>query len=185
MKAEPVAVLTALKPVFELSASLRLSSGASLLQHLLWCAYQAQRDNCEPSLVVAALLHDIGHYFCALDPETTSFTADRDHAVLAASWLSRWFPPAVYQPIALHSEAKRYLAARNQAYLSHLDKGSKQSLAHQGGAMTLKEALSFERTPYAQEALRLRYYDDHEYESVDLPNFDTYTDVIRMVLESS
>ena len=124
------------------------------LQHALQCAALAQADGASASLTVAALLHDIGHL---ADSEGD---AVRPHGALAAALLGNLFAPAVTEPIRMHIDAKRYLCAVDVLYWATLSDASKQSLAWQGGPFTKAEAQAFRQQPYADDAIRLRRWDD-------------------------
>ena len=70
-------------------------------------------------------------------------------------------PDAVLEPIRLHVDAKRYLCTMEPGYWETLSPASQHSLVLQGGPFTPKEAMQFAAQPFAQEAIRLRRYDDH------------------------
>jgi len=129
------------------------------IQHALQCACLAEADGAPASLIVAALLHDVGHLFeteaYAPEPEV-----DRRHEIVGAQALKGLFGEAVRTPIAMHVGAKRYLCFKDPAYLEGLSPASVQSLALQGGPFTAAEAAAFEGRPYWREALALRRYDD-------------------------
>ena len=63
----------------------------SQLEHALQCAALAERDGAEPALVVAALLHDIGHLVDADAEGAAKRGTDRRHEVRGGRWLIR--PP--------------------------------------------------------------------------------------------
>ncbi len=69
------------------------------------------------------------------------------------------FGPDVTEPIRLHVAAKRVLVL-DPDYLARLSAGSRASLRRQGGAATTDEVDAFMRSPYAEDALALRRYDD-------------------------
>ena len=79
---------------------------------------------------------------------------------LAAQALSGLFGAAVAEPVALHVRAKRYLVAVQPTYARALSPDSVRSLALQGGPMTPAECDAFMALPHAQDALRLRVWDD-------------------------
>ncbi|MBI1892038.1 MAG: HD domain-containing protein [Burkholderiales bacterium] len=124
------------------------------LQHALQCATLARAEGAEPELVVAALLHDIGHVAEAQEDRIYP------HGELAACLLKGLFPPVVTEPIRLHVDAKRYLCATDSLYWDDLSDASKKSLAWQGGPFTAEEAKVFIRKPYAADAVRLRRWDE-------------------------
>jgi len=66
----------------------------------------------------------------------------------------------VLEPIRLHVDAKRYLCATEPSYWAALSEGSQRSLELQGGPFSEAELQSFIAQPFAEEAVRLRRYDD-------------------------
>lgn len=129
-------------------------------QHALQCATLAERGGAAPALVVASLLHDIGHL---VDPDADR--ADRDdrdarHEASGASWMSGLFGDDVLMPIRLHVAAKRYLTAVDDGYLATLSPQSVRSLELQGGPFTEVEAERFIAAPHAADAVSLRRWDD-------------------------
>ena len=128
----------------------------SALEHALQCAQLAEFAHAEPTLVVAALLHDVGHF----TGDGSSEDEDDAHEQRAASALEGWFDAAVVEPIRLHVDAKRYLTAVDPDYRSTLSAASLHSLALQGGAMTPAERRRFANQAFADEAVMLRRWDD-------------------------
>jgi predicted HD phosphohydrolase len=133
------------------------------LEHALQCAQLAEFAHAEGELVVAALLHDIGHvagHEASRDDLSEADETDDGHEMRAAAVLAPFLEPAVVEPIRLHVEAKRYLTAVDPSYLAHLCPSSLHSLALQGGPMTFAERRRFELLPFADEAVLLRRWDD-------------------------
>ncbi len=129
------------------------------LEHALQCAALAQADGADEPLVLAALFHDLGHLIHP-DAETASENGiDGRHERIGAKALERTFGPAVADPVRRHVAAKRYLA-RVPAYCQTLSTESAHTLKLQGGPMTSDEAATFMAQPGANEALRLRQWDD-------------------------
>jgi len=64
------------------------------------------------------------------------------------------------EPIRLHVDAKRYLCLIDKGYWAELSPASQHSLALQGGIFSEEQADAFMQQAYAQEAVRLRRYDD-------------------------
>jgi len=129
-------------------------------QHALQCATLAEQSGASPALVVAALLHDIGHL---VDPDAeVADEQDRDarHEALGASWLEDLFDDDVLMPIRLHVAAKRYLTAVEEGYLATLSPQSVRSLEMQGGPYAPEEARRFIAAPYAEDAVNVRRWDD-------------------------
>jgi phosphonate degradation associated HDIG domain protein len=154
--------------VEEVFALLRQSGGdqyfgesVTKLEHSVQCAWHARKAGADEELVLAALLHDIGHL---LDIEGTI----RDPAVgvvnhdeTGARWLvQRGFSPRLAALVGGHVGAKRYLTATSAAYHSRLSQASRQTLALQGGPMDEADVRKFAAQPYVADMLRLRSWDE-------------------------
>lgn len=129
-------------------------------EHALQSALLAERAGCEPALIAAALLHDIGHLLHDLGEDPAAEGRDDRHEELGQAWLSAAFGPEVTEPIRLHVAAKRYLCATEPDYVAKLAPDSVRSLALQGGPMSAEEAAAFRALPQAEAAVRLRRFDD-------------------------
>jgi phosphonate degradation associated HDIG domain protein len=130
------------------------------LMHAVQSASLAQSRGCAPALVVAALLHDVGHMVHDLGEHPAAEGVDDMHELVAAKWLERYFGAEVVEPVRLHVAAKRYLCAVEPTYTGHLSRDSVESLALQGGPMSKEEVQTFERQPYWRDAVTLRRIDD-------------------------
>lgn len=129
----------------------------SQLEHALQCAQLAEQAGETPATVAAALLHDLGHL---LAPGGDTAEQDDLHQYVALPFLRGLLPDAVLEPIRLHVDAKRYLCTMQPGYWDTLSPASQHSLVLQGGPFTEAEAERFASQPFAQEAIRLRRYDD-------------------------
>jgi phosphonate degradation associated HDIG domain protein len=134
--------------------SLYAGEPVTQLEHALQCAALAQAEGAAVELVTASLLHDICHLAEGLNDR------DHPHAEVGARMLSDMFPRAVTEPVRLHVAAKRYLCAIDPLYWSDLSEMSKRSLMWQGGPFSPDEAAAFITQPYAEDAVRLRQWDD-------------------------
>lgn len=156
----------------------------SQTEHALQAAYAAEQAGESPELIVAALLHDIGHLLHKHDENCATQGIDDLHETIGAQWLIRYFPPEVTEPIRLHVDAKRYLCATDAQYLSQLSPASRLSLHLQGGPFELPELEAFENNTWYESALRLRGWDEAAkipgYETPELEYFLTY---VSRVLE--
>lgn len=134
--------------------------GVTQLEHGWQCARLARQAGAAPALELATWLHDVGHLLSGLDGSPTMHGIDDEHEAVGARVLDSLFGSSVSQAVALHVQAKRYLVATRPAYRSSLSPDSVRSLALQGGAMSPAECLAFSRLPAAQDAQRLRVWDD-------------------------
>lgn len=131
----------------------------SQTEHALQAAALAEASGAADPLVVAALLHDVGHLLD--EPEDLAERGvDGHHEEAGASWLARAFGPAVAEPVRLHVAAKRYLCSTDPSYLGELSEASVLSLKVQGGPLGDSEIAAFQALPYAADALKLRRWDD-------------------------
>ncbi|WP_137921390.1 phosphonate degradation HD-domain oxygenase [Hydrogenophaga sp. 2FB] len=134
----------------------------SQLQHALQCAHLAETAGERPEVVVAALLHDLGHLLAAEQAASAEPPPDQDdlHQFMALPFLRGVFPDSVLAPIRLHVDAKRYLCLIEAGYWTRLSPASKASLEQQGGIFTTAQGEAFARVPHSLSAVRLRRYDD-------------------------
>lgn len=135
-------------------------SGVTQLQHALQSAALATEAGAADTLVVAALLHDLGHLVYEQCSDELSTKRDDVHQFAALPFLRPHLPAAVLEPIRLHVDAKRFLCGTVAGYWNTLSDGSKRSLALQGGPYAAEAAAAFITQPHAQEAVQLRRWDD-------------------------
>jgi gamma-butyrobetaine dioxygenase len=132
----------------------------SQVEHALQSAFQAESEGAPDALVVAALLHDVGHLLGGREEDLAERGIDDRHEDAGAAWLARHFGPEVAEPIHMHVAAKRYLCSVDAGYREQLSPASIRSLGLQGGPMTPNEAAQFEANPHYRDAVRLRRWDD-------------------------
>jgi phosphonate degradation associated HDIG domain protein len=132
----------------------------SMTEHALQAAYFARQESAAPALVLAALLHDIGHLVEDVPDDLADWTTDARHEETGARWLARRFPADVSEPVRLHVPAKRYLCATDRDYAAMLSHASVVTLKLQGGPMGPGEVLQFETARFYKEAIQLRRCDD-------------------------
>ena len=129
-------------------------------QHMLQAGALAEAEGAPPTLVAAALLHDVGHFQGVVTGRDLMRGNDNRHSDTGAEWLARWFDPDVCEPVRLHVAAKRYLCAVEPSYAERLSEASVFTLRVQGGPMTSDEVVAFEAAGFADQAVRLRRWDD-------------------------
>lgn len=146
--------------------------------HALQAAFSAEQAGETPELIVAALLHDMGHLLHQHDEDCATHGIDDLHEKIGAQWLVQYFPKSVTEPIRLHVAAKRYRCAIDPRYHSQLSSASKLSLQLQGGPFLSTEIEAFENNQWSASALRLRSWDEAAKisgaETPELKHFLTY-----------
>jgi phosphonate degradation associated HDIG domain protein len=130
------------------------------LQHALQTAAQAEAEGADDALTTAALLHDLGHLVQDLGETPTLRGVDDLHQFIALPFLRGLFPDRVLDAVQLHVDAKRWLCATRPAYAAALSADSQRSLVLQGGVFSAEQATAFIARPGAQDAVRLRLWDD-------------------------
>ena len=138
-------------------------------EHALQAATLAQEAGASEALIVAALLHDIGHLMHDLPDDAPDDGIDDRHEITGAHWLEKHFPAAVCEPVKLHVPAKRYLCAVDPLYRAGLSAPSELSLHLQGGPMSSAEVDEFRSHRHFESAIQLRRWDDE----AKVPDFPT------------
>ncbi len=127
----------------------------TMLDHALQTAAGAAADGAGDEMVLACLLHDLGHIL-----GNAGEWGLPSHAEVGARALGPLLSPAVVEPIRHHVTAKRYRVAVEPTYHERLSKASQMSLAEQGGPLGPDDTEAFAAGAFAAEAIRLRAYDD-------------------------
>jgi len=131
-------------------------------EHMVQCAMIAERYGADGELILAALLHDIGHLI-GLDKSLPSMggLGVKDHEKIAAQLLRHiGFPERIASLVENHVEAKRFIVSKNKQYYQNLSEASKKTLLFQGGQMNEKECEVFCRNAWFEDFLRLRSWDE-------------------------
>jgi phosphonate degradation associated HDIG domain protein len=152
----------------------------SMTQHGLQAAYFAQQEGAPAALVIAALLHDIGHLLAVVPDDIAEWTVDVHHEELGSRWLAQRFRPEVSEPVRLHVRAKRYLCATDAKYFAKLSSASVHTLKLQGGPMAPEEIAKFESAHYSRQAVRVRHWDDQgKVAGLTTPPLEAYSALIE------
>lgn len=175
-----------LTDLFTRLGGLHYGEDVSQLEHAVQTAHHAKLDGAPPSMIAAALLHDVGHLLQKVGENAADLGVDTRHEQISAGYLNRAFGPEVTEPIRLHVAAKRYRVAVDRGYLERLSKASLQSLALQGGPMSAAEIEAFLADPWAQAALQLRGYDEEgKAPDAEVAYFETYQDLLRDLIDQA
>lgn len=155
-------------------------SAVSQLEHALQSAALARQRNLGDELVIAALLHDVGHLLVGDDVDLAGQGVDDRHEETSAQVLARLYGCNVAEPVRLHVAAKRYLCGVNPDYYEKLSADSRQSLALQGGPMAADEIAAFDRLEHRAAALALRLIDDEaKVAGLATPALETYRNLAQ------
>lgn len=169
------AVSAAIEQLFQQAGDVSYGEDVTQSAHALQTAALAEEEGASHALILASLLHDVGHMVHPDAALALEQSQDDTHEQLGAEWLAQFFGPAVTQPVALHVQAKRYLCWADPDYYDGLSDVSKKSLALQGGVFSDDQARDFLQVPYAREAISLRKWDERAKVSgavtPDLPHF--------------
>jgi phosphonate degradation associated HDIG domain protein len=150
------------------------------IQHALQCAMLAEQEDSPPSLVVASLLHDVGHLLHDLPDDAPDQGIDDHHENSGYRFLETHFDPSVTEPVRQHVAAKRYLCTVDSEYFGMLSEPSVVSFHLQGGMMSDGELAEFQSSPHWEDSVRLRKWDDLA-KVVDLktPTIEHFLDYIE------
>ncbi|NBQ17328.1 HDIG domain-containing protein [bacterium] len=152
-----------------------IGEAISQLDHALQTGLQAvlafdKSQGINKENIIAAFLHDIGHRYTGSNVEYMDKFGIKNHDKIGAAFLkARGFSDKVVTLVGGHVQAKRYKVYKNMAYHDKLTFASQQTLTFQGGAMTKEEATAFEQTPYAEQVVLLRTWE----EKAKVPNTKT------------
>ncbi|WP_191600020.1 HD domain-containing protein [Marinomonas algicola] len=137
-----------------------LGESVSMAEHMEQSAACAYEDGASDELIIAALLHDIGHFIGDFELDALENGIDNFHEDSGAIILERFYPPEISEPVRLHVAAKRYLCTVDDHYYDKLSAASVNSFNLQGGKMSASEVAEFEANPHHKAAIKLRHYDD-------------------------
>ena len=166
----------------ERGGSAYIGEPVSQLEHALQTADLAARANSAPALIVAALLHDVGHLLDDGAEDAARSGIDARHEESGYQWLLARFAATVADPVRAHVDAKRFLCSVSPEYLAGLSPASFHSLSMQGGPFSPEEARAFAELPWYRDAVRLRQWDDRaKIPNLAVPGLDHYRDLLAAV----
>ncbi len=162
-----------------------LGEPVSMAEHMLQAAQCAQDAGQPDAVVVAALLHDIGHFTSEFGTYSPDDVVDKHHEDAGADVLAPFFPTLVTDCVRYHVAAKRYLCAARPEYLKKLSAASVHTLMLQGGAMDGNEVAAFERNPHYRDIIKVRVYDDTGKQAgVPTKSFADYAPMVQKVVDA-
>ena len=161
-----------------------IGEDVSQLEHAVQCAWHAHNAGADTVDVLAALMHDVGHWIQPGAPQMEGLGVVA-HEQLGADWIrDMGFSEDVATLVAGHVAAKRYLCFEKPAYWNNLSEASRGTLAWQGGPMNAQEAADFKASPLFKRILALRTWDERAKDpDAKVPGLDEYESVILAHLE--
>jgi [1-hydroxy-2-(trimethylamino)ethyl]phosphonate dioxygenase len=160
-----------------------LGEPVTMGEHMLQGATIAEQNGQPEEIIVAALLHDIGHFTSEFGTFTMDDTEDRHHEDAGGEVLERFFPTVITDCVRYHVAAKRYLCATRPEYLSLLSEASVRSLNLQGGPMQPDEVAAFESNPNLEKIVAVRYLDDAgKHPQMETPDFWHFAPMVQRMV---
>ncbi len=161
-----------------------LGEDVTMAQHMLQAAQCAEQSGADVSLIVAALLHDIGHYKNEIPESELAKGMNNFHEEAGANFLEDYFPTSVFEPIRQHVSAKRYLCSVKSDYFERLTQASIHTLNLQGGPMSKDEVKEFEKNIYLDDCIKLRYWDEEAKDpSKSHPQFSYFRPLVESLVQ--
>ncbi len=161
-----------------------LGEAVTMAEHMLQGATLAEQAGNDEVIIVAALLHDIGHFTSEFGTFSIDDTEDRHHEEAGAEVLQHFFPSVVTDCVRYHVAAKRYLCATRPDYFNRLSQASVHSLELQGGPMDDKEVADFEKNPNLEKIIQVRYLDDAgKRDDMTTPPFSHFAPMVQRVVD--
>ncbi len=150
------------------------------LEHACQAAQLAEQQGFDDEVILAALLHDLGHLLSDDEEDDMDGFGVKDHEAVGANFLKeKGFSDRVTTLVNSHVAAKRYLCFANKRYFENLSEASKMTLAFQGGPMTEEEAKAFEQNPLKNLIIRMRTWDEEaKVTNIPVPSLQVYKDMI-------
>ena len=162
-----------------------LGEPVTMAQHMLQGATIAENNKMDEDIIVAALLHDIGHFTSEFGTFSINDTQDRFHEEAGAKVLEEFFPSLITDCVRYHVAAKRYLCATKPAYFNRLSTASIHSLNLQGGPMNNDEVKAFEENPNLAKIIQVRYLDEAAKDpDMETPDYWHFAPMVQRVVDS-
>lgn len=128
-------------------------------KHMLQCATLALKNGETEDVVLACLLHDIGHF---LEEDDTNGFGVKEHGKIASKYLKNiGINKNICKLVEKHTDVKRYLVTKNiNNYYDNLSEASKKTFELQGGKMSEEELKIMDGDIKLADMIKVRLYDD-------------------------
>ena len=162
-----------------------LGEPVTMAQHMLQGATFAEQQGLGEDIIVAALLHDIGHFTSEFGTYSPDDTTDKHHEDAGAEVLANFFPTLITDCVRYHVAAKRYLCATRPSYFDRLSPASVHTLHLQGGPMTAAEVAAFEANPNLEKIIQVRYLDEAgKVADMQTPDFAHFAPMVQRIVDN-
>lgn len=162
-----------------------LGEDVTMAQHMLQGATLAEQAGLSEDIIVAALLHDIGHFTSEFGTYHPDDTEDRHHEDAGAQVLAPFFPSVVIDCVKYHVAAKRYLCATKPDYFNRLSSASVHTLHLQGGPMSDAEVAAFESNPNLKKIIQVRYLDEAgKVADMTTPDYAHFSPMVQRIVDA-
>ncbi|MCW1956131.1 MAG: HD domain-containing protein [Roseobacter sp.] len=162
-----------------------LGEPVTMAQHMLQGATLAAEQGLPEDIIVATLLHDIGHFTSEFGTFSMEDTEDRFHEEAGAQVLAAFFPSVVTDCVRYHVAAKRYLCATDPAYFERLSEASIHSLNLQGGPMSAEDIAGFEQNPNLAKIIQVRLLDDAgKHPTMQTPDYWHFAPMVQRIVDA-
>ena len=184
---ESQGVVEFIRQVFEKrGAEAYLGECVTMSEHMLQSAALAEAADAGDELIVAALLHDVGHFSNDFPDDALEQSIDNRHEEAGANLLAPWFSELIVDCVRHHVAAKRYLCAVDPEYYSTLSPASVHTLKLQGGAMSADAVDVFAKQENLNSILQVRRWDEAgKIARKHTPSFEHYLPMMRRVLQTA
>ena len=183
---DPGNIVAFLEDIFERRGGEEyLGEPVTMAQHMLQGATIAEKNGMPEVVIVAALLHDIGHFTSEFGTYSPDDTHDRHHEEAGAEVLAAFFPTLVTDCVRYHVAAKRYLCATKPEYFDRLSAASVHTLRLQGGPMDAEEVAEFQKNPNLEQIIQVRYLDEAgKHPDMETPPFAHFAPMVQRIVDA-
>ena len=156
------------------------------IEHALQCAYFAKQFNYDGDIIIAALLHDIGHIIPYEKKEKMDSWGICTHETKGSIFLKEHgLNDRICSIINNHVKAKRYLCTIDKLYRDKLSEASQNTMKYQGGLMSDDELNEFKKDKYFEDSIKLRHLDDmgKMLSSIDYGHIEDYRELLSNTIQ--